>query len=384
MKVDLFELERLQSIYENQVEINLSDSGVEPLGLGELLGDGDLEALLEQPLAYPQTNGTAELRSAIAATYPRASNEEVVVTNGGSEANFVACWHLIDPGDEVVVMHPNYLQTHHLAEGFGARVRAWRLREQGPAGARRWAPDLDELSELVNPRTKLIVVCNPNNPTGARMTNDEVSAICVTAARYGTWILSDEIYRGAEHDGRDTATAWGRSDRVIVTAGLSKAYGLPGLRIGWVVADRPVAEALWERRDYTTIAPGALSDRLARLALRPPVRARLLDRARRLITEHYTIVRDWIAATDGLTHVPPEAGALAFVRYTHAVGSTELTTRLRETARVLVAPGDTFRMDGYVRIGFGGRPDTLRDGLSRLGRLFASLPMTSALPDARD
>ena len=188
-------------------------------------------------------------------------------------------------------------------------------------------------------------------------------------------MLSDEVYRGAERDGRLTASAWGRYGRVVVTGGLSKAYGLAGLRIGWALAPPSFCTELWTRRDFTTIASGALSDRLARLALAPDTRVRLLARAQRRVAEHSAIVRDWIdEAGAGLAHVPPEAGAIAFIGYPQAIASEELATRLRETASVLVAPGAHFGLDGYLRIGFGGEAQALRTGLERLGRLFARLP----------
>ena len=378
MKIEPFELERLQSIYEHSVEINLSESGVEPVRVHDLVAARELEEMLQQPLAYTQTNGTAELRTAIAGLYHGASVDEVVVTNGGSEANYITCWHLVEPGDDVVVMHPNYMQTHLLATAFGATVRPWRLVEQMAGTLSRWAPDLDALDTLVTDRTKLIVICNPNNPTGARLTGPEVDAICATARTHDAWVLSDEIYQGVERDGRTTASAWGRYERVIVTAGLSKAYGLPGLRIGWAVAPRAVSRTLWGYHDYTTIAPAALSDHLARLALASKLRALLLSRARHIVNTNYTVVRDWIAVHDGaLKHIPPEAGAITFVKYDHEVNSTELSTRLIETQSVLVAPGDHFGMDGYLRLGFGGPVDALRTGLARLDRLFVDLTTTA-------
>ena len=384
MRIPPFELERLQSVHEHQVEINLSESGVEPLEVGELLGPDAGGALLDQPLGYTQTNGTAELRAAIARTLPGATENEILVTNGGAEANFVACWRHVEPGDEVVVMQPNYGQVHGLAEGFGAIVRPWRLREDRTGSAPRWAPDLDELQALVTDRTRLVAVCNPNNPTGARLTEAELAAVCEIAGRHGAWVLSDEIYRGVEHDGIETPTAWGRTERVIVTGGLSKAYGLPGLRIGWVVTTRTMAADLWSRRDYTTIAPGALSDRLARHALAPERRTALLERARRMIAGNCRIVEDWLDANgSALSWVPPEAGAMAFIRYDHDIGSTALATRLREAERVLIVPGDHFGLDGYLRLGFGGRAEPLREGLGRLEQMLAALPRPAARPPAR-
>ena len=379
MRIPPFELERFQSVHEHRVEINLTESGVEPLEVRELLGPDAAGVLLDEPLAYTQSNGTPELRAAVAATLPGATEDHVLVANGGAEANFVACWRLIEPGDEVVVMQPNYGQVQGLAEGFGAIVRPWPLREERAAPASRWAPDVDELRALVTDRTKLIAVCNPNNPTGARLTEAEVAAVCEVAGRHGAWVLSDEIYRGVERDGVETPTVWGRTERVIVTGGLSKAYGLPGLRIGWAVAAEEMAADLWSRRDYTTIAPSALSDRLARHALAPARRTALLERTRRMIAANFPIVVAWLDAHAGnLAWVPPEAGAIGFVRYGYDIGSTALADRLRRTEGVLVVPGDHFGLDGYLRIGYGGRAASLREGLARLDRVLADLPQAAA------
>ena len=384
MRIPPFELERFQSVHEHQVEINLTESGVEPLEVGELLGPDAIEGLLGQPLAYTQSNGTPELRAAVATTLPGATEEHVVVANGGAEANFVACWRLIDPGDEVVVMQPNYGQVQGLAEGFGALVRPWPLREERAGPSPRWAPDVDELRALVTNRTKLVAICNPNNPTGARLTGPEVAAVCEVAERHGAWVLSDEIYRGVEHDGVETPTVWGRTERAIVTGGLSKVYGLPGLRIGWAVATRDMAADLWSRRDYTTIAPSAVSDRLARHALAPARRTALLERSRRMIAANIRVVGAWLDAHAGdLAWVPPEAGAIGFVRYSHDIGSTALADRLRQTEGVLVVPGDHFGLDGYLRIGYGGRAASLREGLARLDRVLAALPQVAAPTPAR-
>ena len=381
MRVPPFELERFQSVHEHQVEINLTESGVEPLEAGELLGPDATGALLGQRLAYTQSNGTPELRAAVASTFPGATEEHVLVANGGAEANFVACWRLIEPGDEVVVMQPNYGQVQGLAEGFGALARPWPLREERAAPTPRWTPDVDELRTLVTDRTKLVAICNPNNPTGARLTAAEVAAVCEVAEKHGAWVLADEIYRGAEHDGVETPSVWGRTERAIVTGGLSKAYGLPGLRIGWAVAARDTVTDLWRRRDYTTIAPSALSDRLARHALAPARRTALLERTRRMIAGNLPIVGAWLDAHAGdLAWVPPEAGAIGFVRYGHDIGSTALADRLRQTAGVLIVPGDHFGLDGYLRIGYGGRAESLREGLARLDRVLAALPRAAAFP----
>jgi len=372
MKLETFALERLQSTWENRVAWNLSESGVQPLRLMELADTEALrDAVLAQELGYPQTNGTAALRTAIAALYDGATPDHVQVTNGGSEANCVVLMHLVEPGDEIVVMTPVYMQAWGLARALGGAVKAWPLRTVGDGAAARWRPDVEALRALVTAKTRAIVICNPNNPTGARIDAATLDEIARVAARADAWIVSDEIYRGAEREADETPTMWGRSERVIVTSGLSKAYGLPGLRIGWVVAPPATIDALWSIHDYTTIAPGAINDRVAAMALTPGRRERLLARTRAIIRTNYPLVAAW-AERHGLTHVPPEAGAIAYLRYPGDVNSTALVTRLREERGVLIVPGDHFEMDGYLRVGFGSDPAHLTNALARAGDFLES------------
>ena len=275
------------------------------------------------------------------------------------------------------MMVPNFMQAWGLARAFGADVKAWPLvappgDTQGLAeaghGAGGWTIDIDGLERLVSPRTKLIAICNPNNPTGARFEAGDLDRIAAIADRHGSWILSDEIYRGAELDGRETPTMWGRSGRVIVTSGLAKAYGLPGLRIGWIAAPPERIAALWSYHDYTTIAPGALSDALARHALAPARRERLLARTRGILNRNYPLIAQWLdERADVFSYAPPDAGAIVYLRYRQPINSTALITRLRVEHSVLIVPGDHFAMDHYLRLGFGDAPEHLRAGLARLG-----------------
>jgi aspartate/methionine/tyrosine aminotransferase len=385
MRLETFALERFQSIWENRVAWNVSESGVHPLRVSELIDSPALQdALLEQELGYPQTNGTVALREIIAGMYPGATPDHVQVTNGGSEANCILLMRLVEPGDEIVFLTPNYMQASGLARALGAAVRPWRLRAADHAGAAdhaehadlsslKWAVDLDELKALVTPKTRAILLCNPNNPTGARLDAATLDEICRVASGVGAWVVDDEIYRGAEREADDTPTVWGRYERAIVTSGLSKAYGLPGLRIGWIVAPPGLIADCWSIHDYTTIAPGGINDRLARVALEPARRAALLARTRGIIRANYPIVRRWIERQDGLSHVAPEAGAIAFVRHTHPFRSSELTERLREERGVLLVPGDYFDMDGFFRIGFGSDPEHLESALSLIGEFLDSV-----------
>jgi aspartate/methionine/tyrosine aminotransferase len=363
MRIEPFELERWQSVWENRVELSIAESGVEPLNSRELVEDpADLERVLDARLGYPQTNGSEEVRSRIAALYPGATAANVLLTCGGAEANFLVTWALCEPGDEVIFMQPNYMQVAGLARAFGANVKPWWLREN-----HAWAPDADELARMVTPKTRLIAICNPNNPTGAALSENAMHSICATAQKCGAWILADEVYRGAEFSGETTVTFWGRYERVLCTAGLSKAYGLPGLRTGWVVGPPEMIEKLWGYHDYTTIGPTMLTDRLASLALEPERHARLLERTRRVLREHYPVITKWLAPHGDLfTHVPPRAGAIAWIGLQKKWNSAFVAEDVRAKKSVLIVPGEQFAMPGYLRIGFGGEEAVLRQALGRI------------------
>src|SRR6058998_2420813 len=178
MRMDTFEMERLQSTWENRVRYNLSESSVHPMSARELARDpAFLEQLLDTPLIYNQSNGTDELRSAISALYPGATLDHVEVTNGGSEANFISVYSMLEPGDEVVMILPSYQQIWGLTHSLGMIVKSVDLKEE-----RGWAPDLDELDAAVSSRTRMIVVCNPNNPRSEEHTSELQSLITISYA----------------------------------------------------------------------------------------------------------------------------------------------------------------------------------------------------------
>ncbi len=361
-----FEMERWQSTYEHRVRHNLSESGVHPFTVRELLdlAGASAEPLLDVPLGYSQSNGSDELRRRIANLYPGASPDDVLVTAGSSEANFVTCWRLIEPGDAVAVLMPSYMQAHGLAANFGARVRTFFLDPE--AG---WEPHAARIHDAVVPGTKLVVVTNPNNPTGHVLSDAARAAIVDRARDVGAWILADEVYRGAERSGSTTPSLWGAYDRVVAVGGLSKAYGLPGLRVGWVVAPPDFTAAAWARRDYTTICPTAASDHLATLSLEPGVRDKILARTRRILNDNYPLLQRWLAEFPDTFHwTAPDAGAICWARYRGSPGGAELVEALRRDYSVLLVPGEHFGMPGYLRFGYGGKPGELAAALAETGR----------------
>ena len=370
-KFQPFVMERLLSKWENQVEYNLSESGVHPATVRELIPEPEqVEQLLSTEFVYSQANGIPELRERIAALYPGATSENVLVTVGCIEANLLSLQTLVEPGDEIAVMAPNYLQVWGAAKNLGMVVRTFDLSSD-----RKWELDVDSLSHAVTDRTKLIAVCNPNNPTGHIMSSAEMDAVVAAADRVGAWILADEVYSGAERlTDEQTPSFWGRYDKVFANNSLSKACGLPGLRVGWIVGPPTEVDEAWARHEYLTISVATLSNQLAAVALSPEVRSKLLQRTRDYIRRGYTIFEEWMQSHgDLLSIVPPGAAAIAFPRYELEVNSTTFVDRLIKEKSVLVAPGDHFNVDRHLRISFGLPPEYVRGGLERIHQLLTEM-----------
>ena len=367
-----FVLEQFLSEYEQSVEYNYSESGVHPVALGELLGlaGHPIESLANIPINYPEVNGEVLLRSRIATLYPGASPDNVLVTVGASEANLLAATTLLTPGDEVLAFRPTYLQFGGMAKNIGVQVKTIDLIED-----EGWRLNLDQLASHISAKTKVISIVNPNNPTGSILTDAEIDALITAADSVGAWILADEVYAGTEQNRETpTPTLYGRYHKLIAVNSLSKAYGLPGLRIGWMVGPKDTIAALWRRHEYAVVSATMLSNKLATLALHPETRPQLIKRTRSLIKTGFATLNRYLEVHPGLfSMVPPEASALSFVRYNLPVNSTVLVDQLREEHSVLMVPGDCFGLDHHLRISSALPLPYLEAGLSRLNLLMAEL-----------
>jgi hypothetical protein len=373
MRIEPFEMERYQSLFWHRVEYDLSESGVRPMSIRELLGPlADAESFLATTkLGYPLSEGSDETRANIAEWYPGATAEHVTVVNGGSEANLLTLWSLLEPGDRLAFMLPNYLQGIGVGRAFADRVDTFPLRLLDG----RWGLDLEGLDRAIGRRTKVVMVCNPNNPTGAVLSEAEMDAVIAVAERVGAWIVADEIYRGAEVDTDETSpTFWGRYDRVAITSGLSKAFAMPGLRIGWVVAPPELIREVWSRHDYTTLTPGAVSDTLAALAMRPDVRENILVRTRAIVRANLPALETWLASHGELfAGVRPVAGAIRYAAYDLPIGSRRLVDRIRDQVSVLLVPGKMFGLGKGIRFGFGYDIEHTLKGLARVDEVLAEV-----------
>ncbi len=369
MRIEPFQMERWQSTWENVVNYNLAESGVHPLSLQQLLSFSDIHSLGHLSLGYTQTNGDPKLREKIAKLYPGANIENILVTTGSAEANFLVIWSCVEPGDEAVFMLPNYMQMWSLLRAFGSKVKPFYLRED-----LNWSPDPAELKKTVSKNTKLIIITNPNNPTGSILNQEARETIVNLAEWAGAWIFADEVYRGAELNGQLTPSFWGTTKKVVATSGLSKAYGLPGLRTGWIVGPEDFIQKTWPYRDYTSISSSAVSHFLAQIALTPEIREKILKRTREILKTNLPHLQKWLAQQDGLFNlVPPQAGAIAFASCKLNIDSVQLATRVLEEKSVLIEPGEHFAMGNHLRFGYGMEEEAFLKSLALVSEVINNI-----------
>ena len=369
MKFEEFELERNQSLFEHEVDYNLSESGLHPLPLKSILTEDEQQELLETELIYGYTTGTPMLREKIADLYTGADFDNVLATSGSAEANFVAVMTLLEPGDELIYMVPNYLQIRGIARSFGITVKELPLREE-----LGWQWDMKELESMISSKTKMIGVCHPNNPTGSIVSKENMGKIIDIASGNDCWILSDEVYRGAELNGIESPSFYGNYEKTIVNAGLSKAYRLPGLRIGWTVGPKDYIKKAWAFHDYTSISIAYHSDWVASRILDTKRRKQILDGTKQHLNQNMNTLVEWIDTCDGkLSLSPPQAGAIAFVRIKMDIPSQDLTYHIRDKFSVLLTAGKWFGLEGFLRFGYGPPNEYLLEALDRIGQSLEAL-----------
>jgi aspartate/methionine/tyrosine aminotransferase len=369
VKIEDFRLERWMSYWETRVRYDIAESGILPMSVDELLGllpDGERpatrESLLSTRLGYSEARGTLALREAIAATYENTGPDNILVTTGAIEANYLLFHTLLEPGDGVVTIDPAYQQVQSVPAALGADVSFWTVRAED--GGFRF--DLEDFERLVSGRTKLIAINTPHNPTGAVLDPDEVRHLVEVAASVGARVISDEAYRWLDLPGGEPLAPPARNlgDHAISVGTFSKPFGLPGLRIGWIAGPEEVVARCWALRDYITLSPGKLNDALALLALQH--RDAVVARTRNIVAANLATADRWFEDhADLATWTRPRAGLLALMRYAAEIPSLELADRLAADSSVMLAPGSAFGFEGYLRIGVGQEPGIFAEGLRR-------------------
>jgi aspartate/methionine/tyrosine aminotransferase len=376
VRIEPFQLERWMTKYEMNVSWDIAESGIFPMSCRELLDllppeerETELDRLLDLRLGYSEACGSAELRGLLSATYENTSPDEILVTTGAIEANYLLFNELLSPGDRVVIVNPAYQQLQSVAKAIGCDVALWTLRDDD--GFRF---DLDDLRALAIPGTRMIVINTPHNPTGAMLSEPELREIYALAEELDAWVLSDEAYRWLDLPGSPPLAPPMRNlgPRAIGTGTFSKPFALPGLRIGWIAAPEDVVRRCWGLRDYVSLSPGKLNDALAILAFRH--RDQIVERTQRIVAENLPFAARWFAENaDLVSWTPPRGGILALIKYQLDFPSLELANRLAEEYSVMLAPGSAFGYEGYLRIGVGNTPAIFAEGLRQTARCLRDL-----------
>jgi aspartate/methionine/tyrosine aminotransferase len=362
MRMPDFELERFLSRYEFAVRHVLCASDLEAWAMADLLALADAEShALWQGLrlGYTEAPGHPLLRAEISTLYESIAPDDVLIFSGAEEAIFVAVNVLLRPGDHAIVTSPAYQSLHEVARAAGADVTLHELRASDG-----WAIDVERLRRQVTPRTKVIVINVPHNPTGSVPDAATMRAVADIAAEAGAMLLSDEVYRFLEQADHPPAAA-DLGGHGISVGVMSKSFALAGLRIGWLATrDTGLLGAAIRLKDYTSICASAPAEILALIALR--ARDRVLARSQAIVDANLPLLDAFFERQAAhFAWVRPRAGSIAFPELRAPVPIDRFAEDLLEAEGVLIAPGSIFGHPGnHFRLGFG-RTD-MPAGLARL------------------
>ena len=359
MRIDKFKVEEWFNKYENKAVYDLADTCVESLSVNDLLEltGANYGEIFNQKLNYGAIHGSARLKYAVCTMYKNQLPQNITITHGAIGANQLVMLSLIENGDKVVSVVPTYQQHYSIPKSIGADVKMFFLKEEN-----NWLPDLDELENVVNQNTKIICINNPNNPTGAVIPDEILYKIVEIARRSDAYILCDEVYRGLNHDKTLSVSIADIYEKGISTGSVSKVFSLAGLRLGWIAAPIDVIEKIGTHRQYNTISVGILDDYFASIAIEN--KEKIINRNITQILKGKQILLDWVKSDTHFRVVEPKGGTTAFIGYDISVKSTELCANLQNDTGIMILPGETLELDGYLRIGYGNNHEKLSKALS--------------------
>ena len=368
MRIDTFKIEEWMNRYCPTAKYDLTSTCIEPLSIRELLSLCAVEnpfSVLDTKLTYGDIHGSERLINAIQSLYTQ--NHPITVTHGAIGANQLIFESLLEKGDEVISIVPTYQQHYSIPKALGANVKLLFLREEN-----KWLPNLRELENSLNRKTKLICLNNPNNPTGAVIPDDMLQRIVEIATQNNSWILSDEVYRGLNLVGSPYSVSIADIYAKGISVGsMSKTYSLPGLRVGWVAAREDLIAEINKHREYNTISISILDDYFSALALEN--KDRIQARNFRIMREGLNILQDWLNEEIYIKANLPTGGTTALLRYKKDIPSKLLCRNLQSKTGVALLPGETLEMEGTVRVGFCVGAETLKTGLKKFSNYLRSI-----------
>lgn len=348
MKFRRMPIEEWFDKYQYEVEHDIGESGVKFFDL-EGLGVN----LAKVQLRYGYHKGNPKLRELVSEGYEGLSSENIAVTNGASEANFAVIASMMNSNDHMIVEHPNYPSNYEVPTSLNMNFDFLKLRFE-----EQFRPSIERLESLLRKNTKLVSLTNPNNPTGSTLTEEELLRVIGLAESKNFYLLVDETYREL-YFGKPPPPAASLSSKAISISSMSKAYGLPGIRIGWVAADKSIIDAVCAVREQLTISNSSLGEAIAEFALRR--KDGLLKEIKARVGSNFAILKEWFSKQRNLDWVPPSGGVVCFPRF--RASTEKLCKILAEKYRTFVVPGYCFGLDEFFRLGFGGTREELIQGL---------------------
>lgn len=355
-------LEHWMRQYYFNTKYDLGSSGVEPFSFGELRALLELEEEDLNRIVFHDspTLGGLALRKEIAERWGRGDPDAVVATHGSSEAIYLTMNSILRAGDEVVVLDPCYQQLSSIAESIGCRLKSWWLRSR-----QGFTPDIEEVLSLISSRTRMVIVNFPHNPTGVSISEETQEQLIRAAAEVGAYLVWDGAFGDLSHNAPPLNSPTIYYDRAIAIGTLSKAYGLPGLRVGWCIASPSLLPLYSHMRDYTTLH---LSPFVEQVACRVVQKAGVLLGLRmRQVRTNLAILENWMNNHhELLSWTPPQGGVCVFPRLLTVPDVEEFCRHLACDYDVLLVPGTCFHNPRHVRLGFGGSTISFQEGLSRL------------------
>ncbi|MDO5088509.1 MAG: aminotransferase [Leptotrichiaceae bacterium] len=364
MKIAHFGVEEWLNVWENEATYDIAGSSIASFTLDEIISIGNntkeefFQELITRKMNYGWIEGSPEFKEQVSMLYKNISPEQILQTNGATGANFLALYALIESGDHIISLYPTYQQLYDIPRSLGAEVDLWKIKEEN-----NWLPDLNDLRSLIRPDTKMICINNANNPTGAVMEAEFLKEIVKIAEKYGTYILSDEVYKPLE-EGVEIPAIADLYNKGISTNSLSKTYSIPGIRIGWTAASSEITEVFRKYRDYTMICAGVFDDYLATYVLKN--KEAVLERNRKIVSENLEIVKKWVKNEPKVSLVFPKNVSTSFIKLDIPMETEEFCISLLKTKGVLLVPGNRFDMPGYARLGYCTHTQILKKGLEKL------------------
>ena len=360
MRIDTFKIEEWMNRYCPSAKYDLTSTCIEPLSIRELIelcGETVSSEILDTKLTYGDIHGSIRLKNAIQSLYQKQEHKNITVTHGAIGANQLIYDSIIEKGDEIIAILPAYQQHYSLPKTYGATVHLVYLNENS-----NWIPNLRELENKISKRTKLICLTSPNNPTGAVLSEDMISRIVEIAKENNVWILADEAYRGLNLKGRAYSTSFADAyEKGISVGSMSKAYSLPGLRLGWICAREDLIAEVNKHREYNTISVSILDEYFASIALEN--QEKILQRNFEIMQNGLNILTDWLNEEIYVKANLPQGGTTILARYKKDIPSKILCRKLQSKTGVALLPGETMEMEGFVRIGYCVNPKILKTGL---------------------